>query len=71
VKSARDHIAFLLPLAIMSSVLWMYRLPILARILPRPEAARDLGGAAVLIVLAIVGPASALAGMILARRTRR
>jgi hypothetical protein len=66
-----NHGAFLAPLAIMASVLWACRRAIFARILPWPEAAHQLGGTAVLIVLAVTGTAAALAGTILARRSRR
>jgi hypothetical protein len=72
VKSAPwNRIGVLLPTAVLSSVLWRYRLSILYSFPPWGHGGRDLGATLVLGVLAIVGPAAALAGTTLARRARR
>jgi hypothetical protein len=70
VKSAWNRIAFLLPTAVLTSLAWRCRLSIAYRF-PPGHGSRDLGAMLVLAVLAVVGPAAALAGSFLARRTRR
>jgi hypothetical protein len=65
-----NHVAFLAPLAVMSSIAWRCQLSIAYRF-PPDHGSRDLGAMLVFGVLANVGPAAALAGTILARRARR
>jgi hypothetical protein len=69
-----NHVAFLLPLAIMSVVLWTCRRSIvfgILRYLPWGHSVPEVWAPTVLMVLALSGTTAALAGTFLARRARR